>query len=68
MVANLCAHLETLVDRLLDERSALLQRLAQLSEQNATLTAERDDLLADRVRIDAELGRLVGKLDDLGRG
>ena len=58
--AELFSRLEELVDRLLVERVALVGR-------NAELAAERDRLLVDRQRVDAELGKLIDKLDALGR-
>lgn len=67
MTPDLLAQLESLVNRLLSERLDLLRRTAELGERNAALIAERDGLLADRVRIDDELGKLVAKLDELGR-
>ncbi|PLX86354.1 MAG: cell division protein ZapB [Desulfuromonas sp.] len=57
--AELFSRLEELVDQLLSERAALVGR-------NAELAAERDRLLADRQRVDAELGKLIDKLDALG--
>jgi hypothetical protein len=51
-----------LVERLLRERSELLQR-------NGQLVAEVDRLMADRSRVHRELGEVLVKLDRLeGRG
>jgi len=58
--AELFSRLEELVDQLLAERAVLVGR-------NAELAAERDRLLADRQRVDTELGKLIDKLDALGR-
>jgi hypothetical protein len=56
---DMLLQLESLIDRLLAERSELL-------EKNRGLAAERDRLLDDRSRIDSELDKLLGKLNALG--
>jgi hypothetical protein len=59
---ELLSRLEELVERLLRERSELLQR-------NGQLVAELDRLVADRSRVHRELGDVLVKLDRLeGRG
>jgi len=59
---ELLSRLEDLVERLLRERSELLQR-------NGQLVAEVDRLMADRSRVHRELGEVLVKLDRLeGRG
>lgn len=56
---ELIIRLEELVDHLLNERAALVQR-------NRALTSEFDRLAADRDRVTAELAKIIAKLDTLG--
>jgi hypothetical protein len=55
---ELIDRLEALVGRLLHERGELLRR-------NRELLAEREALLTDCVRVHAELGELLAKIDQL---
>ena len=60
MFADEIVRLEALVDRLLKERSDLLQR-------NAAPAGERDRFSSERSRVAGELDSLLAKLDRLER-
>ena len=60
MFADEIVRLEALVERLLKERSDLLQR-------NAVLAGERDRFSNERARVAGELDSLLAKLDCLER-
>ena len=58
MSNELIDRLEALVGRLINERAELVRR-------NRDLLAEREALLADRVRVHGELGELLARIDRL---